>query len=502
MATFRNPLIPGFHPDPSVVRVGDEWYIATSTFEYLPGIPIHRSTDFEYWETVGHVAARPGQLAVENTPTGRGAWAPTLRHHDGLFHLVVTDAMGRGMLHFTAADAAGPWSDGDPFLSADGSAPLKGIDPDIAWAADGTTYITFSGLVLGGENHGGHLGIQQVQVDLGAHRALEEPRPLWSGTGGQFPEAPHLYEIEGTWYLMIAEGGTERGHSISIARGTSPEGPFEPAPHNPLLSARSTSRPVQNTGHGDLVIGPEGQWLCVMLGVRPRSKTRAFSALGRETFVTPVRWRDDGWPEIAPVEADPRPARRVEIDFAQPLDQEWIAVRTLPTELADLSSRPGSLVLHGAGATLDDEHPVFVGRRQEHLEQTVTVRLDVSRGVGGLAVRYDERFHVEIEAGRGRIVGRAVVGGLTQEWRFPLTATELDLRLDMGAPEYSGGSAPTSDVIRLAAGDAGTWMPLGEVDGRFLSSETVESYTGRVVGAYAVTGEVTVRSWIADGRDR
>ena len=152
---------------------------------------------------------------------------------------------------------------------------------------------------------------------------------------------------------MIAEGGTERGHGISIARGDSPEGPFETAPANPLVSARSTSRPVQNTGHGDLVVGPDGDWLVVLLGVRPRSMTRAFSALGRETFVTHRAVGGSGWPRSIPSLLNPRPGTPVVDDFdTAELDGEWIAVRRTPAELADLTSRPGWLVLHGR--RLDD----------------------------------------------------------------------------------------------------------------------------------------------------
>ena len=501
MTTLPNPLLNGFHPDPSVVRVGDEWFIATSTFEYLPGIPIHRSRDFESWELIGHVATRAGQLGVEEVPTGCGAWAPTLRHRDGVFHLVITDTRGRGMLHFTATDAAGPWSDGDVILTADGTASVNGIDPDIAWDADGNVYITYSGLLLDGPQAGTHLGIQQVRVDLDAHRALEEPRSLWSGTGGQFPEAPHLYEIEGTWYLMIAEGGTERGHGVSMARGTSPEGPFETAPGNPLVSARSTIRPIQNTGHGDLVVGPDGEWLCVLLGVRPRSMTRAFSALGRETFVTGVHWQPNGWPTIDPVLLSPREGTRVEVSFDEPLDGEWIAVRALPSTIADLSSHPGSLVLHGTGTSLDDPRPVFVGRRQEHLTNSVTVRIHVTDGVGGLAVRYDERFHVEIEAGGGRVVARAVVGGLVQEWPHPFDGQALELTLASRPPAATAGLPLTSDLIHLSATIDGAERELAQVDGRFLASETTESFTGRVIGVYAVSGEVRVDSWVAEGHD-
>ena len=226
-----NPLVAGFHPDPSVVQVGADYYLATSSFEYLPGIPIHRSRDLVHWTLIGHVVTRLGQLQMTGVPTGGGAWAPTIRWRDGVFHVVVADAMGRGMLLFTATDPAGEWSDG---LSLKG---IPGIDPDLAWDDEGTCLITFSGLILSGPETGTHLGIQQARIDLATGVALEEPRSMWSGTGLIFPEAPHLYRIGRWWYLLIAEGGTERGHAVSIARSESPTGPFEGCPANPLLSA-------------------------------------------------------------------------------------------------------------------------------------------------------------------------------------------------------------------------------------------------------------------------
>ena len=236
MTILSNPILSGFNPDPSIVRVDDAkgpaWYLATSSFEFLPGLPIYRSRDLVSWELIAHVVTRPGQIQAVGVPTGGGVWAPTIRYHGGLFHLVVCDAMGRGMLLFTAADAAGPWSDGMPLTG------INGIDPDIAWDDEGTCYVTFSGLLLDGGGSAKHLGIQQVRVDLATGAALEEARSLWSGTGLIFPEAPHLYRIGEWWYLMIAEGGTERGHAESIARSKSPIGPFEGCPWNPLISAR------------------------------------------------------------------------------------------------------------------------------------------------------------------------------------------------------------------------------------------------------------------------
>ncbi len=258
---YPNPLIPGFNPDPSVVRVGDDFYIVTSTFEYLPGLPVYHSTDFVEWTRIGNVITRDEQAGLAQVPTAGGVWAPTIRHRDGVFHVIVTIAMGRGCVLYTATDPAGPWSTGMPLPG------VTGIDPDLAWADDGTAIVTFSGLHTTGDDLGAHHGIQQVRVDLTTGEALEEPRSLWSGTGLKFPEAPHLYRRDGHWYLLIAEGGTERGHSVSVARSSSPYGPFEPHPANPLLSARSTSRPVQNTGHGDLVETPDGGTALVLLGL-------------------------------------------------------------------------------------------------------------------------------------------------------------------------------------------------------------------------------------------
>ncbi|MYS55638.1 family 43 glycosylhydrolase, partial [Streptomyces sp. SID6013] len=176
---------------------------------------------------------------------------------------------------FTAADPAGPWSEG---VSIDG---IHGIDPDLAWDEHGTPYVTYSGLHLVGTRVVANRGILQAKVDLVAGEVLEEPRELWSGTGLVAPEAPHLYRRDGQWYLVIAEGGTGYGHSVSVARGPSIEGPFEGAPHNPILSASGTDRPVQCTGHADLVQGPHGGDLLVLLGTRTAGRT---SPIGRETY--------------------------------------------------------------------------------------------------------------------------------------------------------------------------------------------------------------------------
>ena len=493
---WPNPAVPGFNPDPSIVRAGDAYYLVTSTFEYLPGIPVYRSTDLVEWTQVGNVATRPGQLQIGDVPTGLGVWAPTIRYHDGLFHVIVTVAGSPvGCVVFTATDPAGPWSDGTTIEG------VNGIDPDLAWDDDGNAHLTFSGLALAGPDAGRHLGVQQVRVDLAAGQALEEPRSLWSGTGLKFPEAPHIYRRDDWWYLLIAEGGTERGHGVSVARGRAPHGPFEGHPDNPVLSARSTPRPIQNTGHGDLVDTVDGGTALVCLGVRPLGATVAFSPLGRETFVTGVDWVD-GWPQPAPVELAPRTGVDQEVfDLADASvldDPGWLAVRALPADIATVSR--GRLAIVGDGNGLDSPHPRFVGRRQRHLTATLCARVDAAAGVGGLAARYDEQHWFALEArGDGdttTVTARARVAGLAQDWSTTLPSGVIELRIEMVPP--APGFSPEAlggDRIRLVAAAGSQEVLLTELDGRFWTAESCTSFTGRVLGLYAVEGTVAFADW-------
>jgi xylan 1,4-beta-xylosidase len=492
MSRGPNPLVPGFNPDPSIVSADGAYYLVTSTFEYLPGIPVYRSTDLVEWTQIGNVATRPEQLLIGEVPTGLGVWAPTIRYREGTFYVIVTIPFSpKGCVVYTATDPAGPWDDGTTIEG------VNGIDPDLAWDDDGTAYVTFSGLMLSGRDLGKHLGVQQVRVDLTAGKALEDPRNLWSGTGLKFPEAPHLHHRGDWWYLVIAEGGTERGHGVSVARGRSPEGPFEGHPANPVLSARSTPRPIQNTGHGDLVDTSDGGTALVLLGMRPLGGTVAFSPLGRETFITDVAWVDD-WPQPQPVELAPRAGvEETVFDFTDATaldDPGWLAVRTLPTDVSTVTG--GRLSISGDGSTLADLHPRFVGRRQRHLTSTVATRVDVSAGTGGLAARYDEHSWYGLEArtdgGGTTVTARARVSGLAQDWSTTLPAGEVELRIETRPPargftvEAMGG-----DRIRLVAAAGGEEVLLTELDGRFWTAETCASFTGRVVGLYATDGTAT-----------
>lgn len=501
---LTNPLIPGFNPDPSIVRVGDTYYVVTSTFEYVPGIPVYASTDLVTWRHVSNVITTVEQGGLEKVPTGLGVWAPTIRYRGGRFYVIVTIALGRGCVVYSAESAEGPWDDGVVLTG------VPGIDPDLAWDENGVAVVTFSGLYLNPPDFGSHHGIQQVDVDLASGEALSEIRDLWSGTGLMFPEAPHVYERGGDWYLMIAEGGTERGHGVSIARGPTLRGPFASGPANPFLSARSTTRPIQNTGHGDLVETPDGRTLMVLLGVRPRGMTRAFSALGRETFITEVTWVD-GWPLAGPVQLNARPEPPAEsISFDGDLDRDWMAVRRAPADIADLESRPGHLTLHGEGEGLDSARPVFLGRRQPHQTASVTVTIDASAGAGGLAVRYDEQTYYAISVSddgtTATVTATAQIPGFTRREVAQLPSGPVELRLASDPPEASLPASlvagATSDIISLVAASGGVERVLAAVDGRYLSAETACSFTGRVIGVFAESGSVGFQGWRYQGSNR
>ncbi|GGY98333.1 glycoside hydrolase family 43 protein [Streptomyces poonensis] len=503
-AVLRNPVIPGFMPDPSICRVGEDYYLAASSFEYFPGVPIWHSRDLVHWELIGNALDRPDQLRLPpDMPSSGGVYAPTLRHHDGRFYLATTVVGGAGNIIVTSEDPAGPWS--KPVL-----VDLPGIDPDLAWDDNGDCWYT-------------RAGVSTVRIDPDTGTVFGEPVSVWSGTGLRAPEGPHLHHIGRYWYLLIAEGGTERSHAISVARGTSPQGPFEPCPSNPLLTHSGHDHPFQNTGHGDLVQAHDGTWWMVLLGVRPRGRTPYFHGLGREVFLAPVRWEDD-WPVVGPLqEQGPAPAlTSTEAPPPEPatdhfdgdrLAAHWVSVRERDEEAVRLDERPGWLTLHARGTTLDRPGTVFVGRRQRHPDCTVRARVDATGGQGGLVVRMDEAHHYEVEAdpdsGELRVIAR--IGPLRQVvGRGPLPGEPV-LRVDFRTSDIlppslteapGPGDDPTGtepgapDTISLGYESDGRHVVLAELDGRYLTSEVTTGFTGRVIGMYVTEGTVAF-DWFA-----
>ncbi|MFE2583385.1 glycoside hydrolase family 43 protein [Streptomyces sp. NPDC059378] len=498
--TYDNPVIPGFHPDPSVCRVGADFYLVCSSFEYVPGVPLFHSRDLVHWRQIGNVLDRPGQLEIPpDAPASAGIYAPTIRHHDGRFHVITTHVGGGGTFLVHSERPEGPWS--DPVRI-----DLPGIDPDLAWDDDGSCWCALA-------------GVRVARIDPVTGKVLEGPLPVWSGTGMRDPEAPHLYRIGGWWYLLLAEGGTALGHSVSVARARSPRGPFEAAPDNPVLTHRGTDLPVQCTGHADLVEAADGTWWMVLLGTRPGGFFPEFHVLGRETFLVPVEWVD-GWPRVGPVDGrlpapaawHPLPPEPVRDDFDAPvLAPCWISPRDRPDGSWSLTRRPGWLTLTATGDSLDRPGHTFVGRRQQHPDSRTAVRLDVGRGRAGLSVRLDEAHHYDLEAYEGTVSVHARIGPLRQCVARhavppgPLTLT-VETRTDDVLPptvtaagrEAPGVRAGGPDTIAFSAESSEGVLRLAALDGRYLSTQVAGGFTGRVIGMYVTEGSAAY-DWFDHG---
>jgi xylan 1,4-beta-xylosidase len=295
--TFMNPILPGAHPDPSICRVGDDYYIVNSTFEYFPGLPIHHSKDLVNWQLVGHGLHREdqctGEMNLVDVQQNGGIHAPTIRYHDGTFYIITTNVYSPAdrnqptkFINFiiTAENIEGPWS--EPHIIE--GAP--GIDPDIFFDDDGKVY--YVGTHVPGkpdENGIGEIWVQEL--DLQGWKLAGERYSVWQGAcGGCCVEGPHMYKVDGIYYLMVAEGGTSHNHAVMIAASENISGPFESNPRNPILTSRHLSLDnwINSTGHADLVELSDGRWYMVCLGVRNDIDRR--SNMGRETHLIPVIW--------------------------------------------------------------------------------------------------------------------------------------------------------------------------------------------------------------------
>lgn len=488
---YSNPVIPGFHPDPSVCRVGSDFYLVTSTFEYFPGVPIFHSRDLVHWKQIGHCLTRQSQLDLESCRSSMGIYAPTLRFHNGRFYMITTNVKMFRNFYVWAEKPEGPWS--EPVWPE-----WPSVDPSLFFDEDGRVYITGTGGFFGDEPK----GIYQAEIDLESGKLLTQRRLIWQGTGGKSAEGPHLYRINGKYYLMIAEGGTEYGHMVTIARSDAPYGPFESNPDNPILTHRSSGSPIQATGHADFVQLEDGSWWAVFLGIRPVSVP--FSGrhhhLGRETFLAPVTWSADGWPVIGdggkiaekmdagtlPIVADESPSTDVDDFNSNQLQLEWNFLRNPRDKDWSLEERPGWLTLRGSAVTLNDiGSPAFVGRRQQHFRCSVSTLLSfepVQEGEeAGLTVYMNERFHYEIALacgayGRRQVILRRRIGSLWKvESEEEYEGSDIILGLEAEPAKYSFYySSPN-----------GERKPFGSGECALLSTEVAGGFTGVFFGLYA-----------------
>jgi xylan 1,4-beta-xylosidase len=443
---FNNPVIPGFYPDPSICRVGDDYYTVHSTFEYFPGVPVMHSKDLVHWRQIGYCLTRESQLPLRKARASGGIFAPTIRYNKGTFYMITTNVSGRGNFYVTAKDPAGPWSE-PVWLDS------SGMDPSLFFDDDGSVYyIRHEG---GGD---GYIAQRILNLETGK---LEGPlKKIWAGTGGVWAEGPHMYKItrlgegaeqttekvntpsrsrDGKYYLMISEGGTSYDHSVTIARSDSPWGPFESCPHNPILTHRKLPKlPIQVVGHADLVDTPDGWWL-VCLGVRPQPPGARFHHIGRETFLAPVVFDSNGWPVVnktgtielvmaapkLPQKVWPKEPAKDNFD-SKTLGLKWNYLRNPYPGNYSLTERPGFLRLYGSAINLNNNNvdsPAFVGRRQTDFNCVVSTLLEFApkneNEEAGLVVRQNDKYHYEIAVtlkdGKRMVLFRKVLKGKVVE---------------------------------------------------------------------------------------
>lgn len=412
--TIRNPILPGFNPDPSIVRVGDDYYIATSTFEWYPGVQIHHSRDLVHWKLLTRPLRRASQLNMLGAPDSCGVWAPCLTHADGLFWLIYTDvkrygrttvggASGASMRDFhnylvTSASIDGDWSDPVHLNSS-------GFDPSLFHDDDGRKYL----LNMLWDHRPGHnrfAGIVLQEYAPEECKLVGERRVIFTGTRLGLTEAPHLYKRNGWYYLLTAEGGTGWGHAVTMARSRKLTGPYELHPDTYILSARH--RPdveLQRAGHADLVETQAGETYMVYLCGRPL-RNRGRCTLGRETAIQKMVWGDDNWlrtldgqglptletpapnrggdvssPASSPavscgdkpspplpmgdVDTSSQTVCRYEFDDPKlPIDFQWLRT-PWPDEIFSLAARPGFLRLYGRETIGSSFRQSLVARRQQ-----------------------------------------------------------------------------------------------------------------------------------------
>ena len=500
-----NPILPGWYSDPSFCTNGEgDYFLVTSTFSYFPGVPLFHSRDLVNWKQVGHVLARPSQLTgLGRQHTSGGIYAPDIKYNPkNRTYYMITTNVGAGNFLVKTQDPFGPWS--EPILLPQ----VQGIDPSLFFDDDGRAYIVNNDEAPGGKpEYDGHRTIRIVEYDVQDDCTIGERRiivdkgvdpaanPVWI-------EGPHLYKIDGKYFLMCAEGGTSDQHSEVVFRADSPMGEYKPWHRNPILTQRHLAadrpEPVTCTGHADLLRTPEGEWWGVFLGCRPVKG--GFENLGRETFLLPVRWSEDGFPfflegdETVPVIVR-RPGTRVEGTptfgnfvvedsfTGDRLDKAWMTLRGPADGLYALKGGALELTCSPLRATRF-ETPALVLRRLQHHAFTASTRMRfVPEGTeaAGLLLYKDERHQYFLKVclvDEKPSICLERSGETLSCKRLPDTFSTVDLAIvsDDGLTFRFGYAVDGREMRTLVAG----------VDASYLSTAVAGGFTGTTVGPYAV----------------
>ncbi|MBQ8713334.1 MAG: glycoside hydrolase family 43 protein [Prevotella sp.] len=481
-AQYRNPIIPGYHPDPSICRVGDDYYIVNSSFQYFPGVPVYHSKDLVNWELIGNVLDRESQLPLKGASSWLGIYAPTLRYNDGTYYMITTNVGNGGNFMVTASDPRGPWSE-PIWLKQDG------IDPSL-YFEDGKCY-----MVSNPDNT-----ITLCQIDPKTGEQLTKSKALWRGTGGRYPEGPHIYKKDGYYYLLISEGGTELAHRLTVARSENIEGPYTANPANPLLthcSMAGQGSPIQGTGHGDFVQAKDGSWWTVFLAYR--NFGGSYHHLGRETYLAPMVWKKGEWPVVnggnpvdtlmkvrLPKAKGAAPAtgkRHICTTFDKPLGPEWVYIQN-PDTMHYQRAKGKLRLIAGLSSLTENHNPTFVGRRQESEAFAAETRLDFTESLAG-----DEAGLTvyQIHDGHADFCLRQTKKGMSLVLKMTMKSVSF-VKKEIPIPSTCCTLRVTSDgsFYRFSYSvDGQTYQDFDKIDCPLLSTEVVGGFTGVVLGMYA-----------------
>ena len=473
-----NPIIPGFHPDPSVVYAGGYFYIVNSSFQYFPGVPIFRSKDLINWEQIGNVLNRKSQLPLKGTNSWTGIYAPTIRYNEGTFYMITTNVGNGGNFLVTATDPKGPWS--EPIQLKQG-----GIDPSL-YFENGKVYMV--------SNPDSTITLCEIDPKTGDQ--LGEGKDLWRGTGGRYPEGPHIYKKDGWYYLLISEGGIELAHRLTIARSKNIYGPYEDSPNNPILTncnQKGQLSQIQATGHGDFVQDENGSWWIIFLAYR--NFVGSYHHLGRETFLAPVEWKEGQWPiinngnainiemdvpTIAEKKAKPKRDSKIE-----PNSFEWLYIQN-PIE-DNYLFEDGKLTMTASKSSLsENNNPSFLGRRQEspsfYTETEINI-ISLSEGCkAGLTVYQIQDGHFDLSVKKSNssleVLFDYKIKSLEGEKKVKIDSLieKLKLRVSSDAEKY---------FFEYSVDDDKNFEKIDEQDIILVSTEVVGGFTGVTIGMFA-----------------
>ncbi|WP_203921477.1 glycoside hydrolase family 43 protein [Rugosimonospora africana] len=509
---IHNPVLPGFHPDPSILRVGEDYYLATSTFEWYPGVRLHHSRDLVHWRALGGVLTERRLLDLRGAGDSCGVWAPDLSYVDGRFYLIFTDVASFESGYWdprnyvvSAPDINGPWSDPAPLHG-------RGFDPSLFHDEDGTSWL----LSMSADWRPGRepfAGIEAQRFDRDAMCVVGPVRTLFSGTEVGMTEGPRIYRRQGWYYLVTAEGGTSWEHQVTVARSRTLTGPYQPDPEGPLLTSRG--RPdleLQKAGHGALVATPAGEWYLAHLVGRPYTPL-GDCVLGRETAIQRVDWTPQGWPRVAgavpavevpgpDLPPHPWPAEPEVDEFDAPrLGVHWSTLRRPAGEdWLSLSARPGYLRIHGGQSPVGRVAPSLVARRVTSpecaLETVMEFRPANFRQLAGITAYYNTRnwhyAYVSLDDDGRRVLELLSRDGghriAHREARVDVTGVDrLGLRVEFDGP-----------MVRFGYDTGGGWQGLPvELDATILSDEHAAQIVPGEPEAWGFTGAF-VGLWVQD----